>query len=395
MIPRSSYTNGRDSLTSHQVCETGNGHNQKLDFTKWTMAHGHFALMGGFTIGVPLTTDDGLFLDESQDSREVVSLRPQQLFALFEKEVHSQARFDLFTHISEAQIKQFHEYYSIQHMFVLLRLLTFVWYCYQRQRLGLETSPLEVVTVGHVFMAVLIEIFWWDKPPYLRLPVQNLDRQALCQAIPGLERELYGLAAAREKKTVDAYTSSPDFRIIQWSPSQDIVVGLKYHTNYRVLIVFGLCTCHSAILMMRSVFRLSFPTPNESDIWDMCSACLGGFGLILFVNAALDLPAQHISEKFPKFMKFMKFMKRHGVILESTPAKDARDRAFGEPFNLVVQWVGAALLMWHTSLVLVAAINFRQASEGIYAVGPGDISKFDVVISWKASEEYGRSTTGV
>jgi hypothetical protein len=181
--------------------------------------------MGGFTVGDPLTINDGPSLDESQDSQEVVSLRPQHLFALFEKEVHNQARFDLFTHISEAQIKQLHEYSSIQHVLVLGRLLTFVWYCYQRQRLGLETSPLEVLTVGHVFMAVLIEIFWWDKPPYLRLPVQNLDRQALYQAIPGLERELDGLAADRGKKTVGAYKNRRRLHVV--SRLQDYPVAAK------------------------------------------------------------------------------------------------------------------------------------------------------------------------
>jgi hypothetical protein len=75
----------------------------------------------------------------------------------------------------------------------------FVWYCYQRQHLGLETSPLEVLTVGHVFLTVVIEIFWWNKPPYLRLPIQNLDRQALCQAVPGLEQELEEVVATQGK----------------------------------------------------------------------------------------------------------------------------------------------------------------------------------------------------
>jgi hypothetical protein len=38
-------------------------------------------------------------------------------------------------------------------------------------------------------------------------------------------------------------------------------------------------------------------------------------------------------------------------------------------------------LFAHTTvLVVVAGINFRQASEGVYAVGPGDISKFNTTI---------------
>jgi hypothetical protein len=66
MILRPSYTNGRDSLTSHQVCETGDGYTQQLDFTNWTMAHAHCALMGGFTVGVPPTANDEPSLNESQ-----------------------------------------------------------------------------------------------------------------------------------------------------------------------------------------------------------------------------------------------------------------------------------------------------------------------------------------
>jgi hypothetical protein len=239
MIRSPSYNNGRDSLASHQVCETSDGYNQRLDFTKFTMAHGHFALMGGFTVSVPPTTDDGLFLSESLESQEVVSLRPQQLFALLEKDDPRKARFDLFTQISDVQIKQLHEYSSTGHLVTIFgRLLMFAWYWYQRLHSKLETSPLEVLTVGHIFMAVLIEIFWWDKPPYLRLPIQNWDREALCQAIPGLERELKEVFAAQGKETVDAYTS-PTFRVLQWLPGQfgwlpskhHDTVGLRIHAN--------------------------------------------------------------------------------------------------------------------------------------------------------------------
>jgi hypothetical protein len=210
----------------------------------------------------------------------------------------------LFTQISESQIKQLHEYSSTQHLVTIIRLLMFVWHCYQRQQLGLETSPLEVLTVGHVFMVILIEIFWWDKPPYLRLPVHNLDRQALCQAIPGLEQELDELAAARGKKTVNAYTSFPNSRVLLWLPTQDNVVGLRGRARWhsRSLIVFSLSACHSAILLF-PVWRLSFPTPAETVFWEVCVAGLFLVSALVVVVAALDVIAGHVLEKAPGFMK--------------------------------------------------------------------------------------------
>ena len=354
IILRPSYTNRRDSLTSHQVCETGDGCTRRVDFTKFTMAHGHFALMGGFTVGVPLTANDEPSLDESQDSPEVVSLRLEQLFALLEKKDHRKARFDLFTQISESQIKQLHEYSYIQHLVTIVRLLTFVWHCYQRQHLGLETSPLEVLTVGHVFMAIMIEIFWWNKPPYLRLPIQNLDRGALCQAIPGLEQELDGRAAARGKKTVDAYTSSPNFRVLQWLPSQDKVVGLKSHSNFPAAIVSVLCACNSAIIWFPD-WRLKFPTVEETLIWNN----------IVFFMLILGAPFIPISI---------------ALHIADRADPEVQNELSERDFEGMVLQVGLTCLMLTTTLVVLAAINFRRASEGIYAVGPGDISKFNVTI---------------
>ena len=382
IILRPSYTNRRDSLTSHQVCETGDGCTRRVDFTKFTMAHGHFALMGGFTVGVPLTANDEPSLDESQDSPEVVSLRLEQLFALVEKKDHRKARFDLFAQISENLIKQLHEYSYIQHLVTMVRLLSFVWHCYQRQRLGLETSPLEVLTVGHVFMAILIEIFWWNKPPYLRLPIQNLDRQALCQAIPGLEQELDGRAAARgkkhyriqrcpvhnrwaltqcEKKT--AYTSSPNFRFLQWLPSQDKVVGLRSHANFPAIIVSVLCACHSAIIWFPE-WRVEFPTYAETCIWDNLMFFLFASGAVYIPGfIAIDIASRALFE----------VSVREGFGLDDFKLSERN-------FEDLFESVELTCLITTTTLVVLATINFRRASEGIYAVGPGDISKFNVTI---------------
>ncbi|KAM0694993.1 hypothetical protein Q7P36_005349 [Cladosporium allicinum] len=340
------------------------------------MAHGYFALMGGFTVGVEPS------LNESQDSPEVVSLTLEHLFTLVEKKDHRKARFDLFTQISESQIKQLHEYSYIRHLVTMVRLLSFVWHCYQRQHLGLETSPLEVLTVGHVFMAILIEIFWWNKPPYLRLPIQNLDRQALCQAIPGLEQELDGLAAAQGRTTVDAYTSSSNFRVLQWQPSQDKVVGLRSHANFPATIVFALCACHSYILLLPE-WRLTFPTSRETLIWRQIAAFpfFSGALIVPFCVAWLALshaPLQriidHILPELP--------VEQYGAIQEGTPREHVNFPflPYRIDFGDLLLSVGATLFTLATLLVVLAAINFRRASLGVYAVGPGDISKFNVTI---------------
>jgi hypothetical protein len=217
--------------------------------------------MGGFTVGVPSTTDDGLPLHESPESQEVVSLTPRQLFALSEKEDPRKARFDLFTQVSEVQIKQLHEYSSTGALLATIgRLLMFVWYCYQRQHLGLETSPLEVLTVGHVFKAVVIEIFWWNKPPYLHLSIQNLDQQALCQAVPGLREELEDVAAAQGKKTVEAYKSFRNFKSNQWLLDQIFCPPANF---YGVIINLILL----AIQDFTNLFMLLMYTQVFTDRW--------------------------------------------------------------------------------------------------------------------------------
>jgi hypothetical protein len=362
------------------VCETGDGYNQRLDFEKWTTAHGHFALMGGFTVGIPTTTDDRLPLYDSPGSQKVLSLKPRQLFALFEKEDPRKARFDLFTQVSEAQIKQLHEYSSTGHLITIIgRLLMFVWYCCRRQHLGLETSPLEVLTVGHVFKAVVIEIFWWNKPPYLRLPIQNLDRQALCQAVPGLDRELEDVAAAQGKNTVGAYMSLRNFRVHQWLTNQPVWrlthfdgVGLGIHANYRTFIVSGLCACHSAIIVLPTWrMGLGHIAGGHFDFYLASSA------IIAFV-AALDTVAWHLSDKIPKFRKL------HNNIWGYTPLSDIQDDTVASHVNYAMDstifFSGTPILVFNAAAVLFNGLNFRQASKGIYAVGPGDVPEYDLDI---------------
>jgi hypothetical protein len=381
MILSPSYTNGRDLLTSPQVCETGDGYNQRLDFAKFTMAHGHFALMGGFTVGVPPTTDDGLPIHENSESQEVVSLRPQQLFALFEKEDPREARFDLFTQISEVQIKQLHEYSSTGHLVTISgRLLMFVWYCYQRQHLGLETSPLEVLTVGHVFLTVVIEIFWWNKLPYLRLPIQNLDRQALCRAVPGLEQELEEVAAAQGKNTVDAYMSFQNFRLagqLLWPPTQFDKVGPKINASYRAVIVFGLSACHIAILLLPT-WRVNL---SDTEAWRKnleyaFRICAG-----IAVVAALDTVVRHIWRKSPKFRKL------YDGIEDATPVNGTIGGAASYAIytiSLILSLGPNArtniLICLYAAAVAMAVSEVYRASEGVYAVGPGDVPKYDLNI---------------
>ena len=338
------------------------------------MATGHFAHMGGFTVGVPLPTEDWLPIHENSESQEVVSLRPQQLLALFEKEDPREARFDLFTQISEVQIKQLHEYSSTGHLVTISgRLLMFVWYCCQRQHLGLETSPLEVLTVGHVFMTVLIEIFWWNKPPYLRLPIQNLDRQALCRAIPGFEQELEEVVAAQGKKTVDAYVSFRNFRLagqLLWPSTKFDTVGLKIHASYRAVIVFGLSACHIAILLLPT-WRVN---TSDTEAWRRNLEYSFLFCAVIAVLSALDTVVRYILEKYPEFWK-----DAYGG------DKPIGDGPVSATITYLILGLGPIarthiLVCMYAVAVAMAGSEIHQAPEGVYAVGPGDVPKFNLTI---------------
>lgn len=326
--------------------------------------------MGGFTLRPPVTAEQSPSLVEKQADIEPVFLKPVHLLALLDTNDPTKARFDLFSHVSASQITEVQESSSTGTIVTIVtRLLVFVYNCCQRQQSGLDLSPLEVITVGHVFLALCIEVFWWHRPAYLRPPGIYLDQETLCQALPGLRAELEERHEARGKNAVDAYTSAPTFNVLQWLPKQDNGIGLRIHANYRAVVVFGLTACHSAAMLHMS-WHTTFPTATEHQLWYSFLGYSFILSITVAIAAALDTAARHMSQRSPRVREW------YGAVLDGTPDEDqkvGRAGAVRKAINeLILLPAVIPVLMCLAALAIIAGINFRQSSGGIYVAGPGD-----------------------
>jgi hypothetical protein len=133
--------------------------------------------------------------------------------------------------------------------------------------------------------------------------------------------------------------------------------------------VFSLGACHIAILT-RARWLVSFPSDFEFFAWQYLSDC---FMLNIFftVLTALDTVVRHIAEKSPRLRRL------YGAFEDDTPTERRESGANNELF-IFVGW--ATVSMIYAANVVVAIINFRQASKRIYAVGPGDVPKYGFTI---------------
>ena len=329
--------------------------------------------MGGFTLNPPLTeADENPSLLEKQENVEPVSLKPVQLLALLDTNDPTKARFDLFGHVSATQIKQVQESASMGYITTIItRLLMFVYHCHKRQQSNLDLSPLEIITIGHVFLALVIEIFWWHRPAYLRPPGIDLDQETLCQALPGLKQELEDRRnAARAKNSVDAYTSAPSFNVLQWLPQQDNGIGLRIHANYRAVVVFGLTACHSALMLYLS-WHTTFPTPTEHQLWYSFLGYSFILSILIAILAALDTAARHVSQRSPRIREL------YGAVLDGTPDEEQRVGVAGAVRKAINEFIllpaVIPVFMCLAALAMIAGFNFRQPAGGsIYVAGSGD-----------------------
>jgi hypothetical protein len=260
-------------------------------FEKWTMAHGHFVRMGGFVVELHNDTPS---IVESTKCPETVSVRVQHFLDLVNNT--AEPRFDLLQEASKADIKQVHDALATNVlMSFLLRLLPFAYYSIRRRHRALEISPLEVFAVAYIFMAVCIQIFWWDKPQFLRKGV-ILKRGILCQLTKDFGSELS--AAAKVTPVATAYPLILPARLgfVQWHSQDDNHINLRIHETYRDLIVTSIAVCHATIMLLPQ-WGLRFDTAGERIWWRMPLKAMTILSSIFFFLMSLDLVGTKLSER--------------------------------------------------------------------------------------------------
>ena len=91
---------------------------------------------------------------------------------------------------------------------------------------------------------------------------------------------------------------------------------------------------------------------------------------LVAIAAALDTAARHMSQRSPRVREW------YGAVLDGTPDEDqkvGRAGAVRKAINeLILLPAVIPVLMCLAALAIIAGINFRQSSGGIYVAGPGD-----------------------
>jgi len=330
------------------------------------MAHGHFARMGGFVVELP---DDTPSFVESTRCPKTVSVRAQHLLDLVNNT--AEPRFDLLQKASKADITQVHNALATNVLMAfLLRLLPFAYYSIRRRHRALEISPLEVFAVAHIFMAVCIQIFWWDKSQYLRKGI-TLDRSTLCRLTKGFDSELS--AAAKGMPVATAYPLVLPARLgfVQWHQQDDNHLDLRIHATYRDMIVTFIAACHATIMLLPQ-WGLKFHTASERIWWQTPLKAMTILSGILFWLMTLDLIGRKLSER-PGWFRFRKIWgaKLCGWKPEDAPPGVANSVRWYLHHGLPL-WATAYLVL--TTIVLgVAVVDLLvRPQSGIFVVGPGD-----------------------
>jgi hypothetical protein len=136
---------------------------QRIDAaSRWTMTHGFYAGMGGFTIEF-----DNSIIPECASfipSRRRLTLTPRGIVLL--------ARCGLLPDISKEEITDKSKADSIAKSIACLQATWFTIQIIARLVLKLPVTLLEVNTLGHVFAAFVIYVLWWHKPRMISEPTK-------------------------------------------------------------------------------------------------------------------------------------------------------------------------------------------------------------------------------
>ncbi|KAI9462142.1 hypothetical protein F5148DRAFT_1377184 [Russula earlei] len=118
----------------------------------WTVTHGFFALMGGFT--------------EYEGNRPVRVLLPEELRS------YSLTGNGDFPRIARAEIEDKSKGDIVSKMLVILQTGWFVTQCIARGVEGLPITELELVTVAFATLNFVMYLLWWDKPLHVQRGVR-------------------------------------------------------------------------------------------------------------------------------------------------------------------------------------------------------------------------------
>lgn len=133
---------------------------QLQPWRKWTLSHGHFLGMGGFTVVDP---DKRYMKEEEQCAKVLTYGQFEQLLAdpCFE-----------FPDITKAEIQDRSKGDALSKLIAILQSTYFILQCIARTQRGLAITELELVTLALASLNAVTFGFWWHKPLGVQAPVR-------------------------------------------------------------------------------------------------------------------------------------------------------------------------------------------------------------------------------
>ncbi|PVH97159.1 hypothetical protein DM02DRAFT_568364 [Periconia macrospinosa] len=140
----------------------------------WTASHSFYAIMGGFAIST-----EGMEQNFLPGNRRRMALTGEGFQWLAERDPTA------IPDISEAEIQDKSKASNLAKTIVCLQASWFGVQCCTRWGQGLAVSLLELNTFGHAISALLVYLFWWDKPLDVERPslLHGQNIQGLGQAM--------------------------------------------------------------------------------------------------------------------------------------------------------------------------------------------------------------------
>lgn len=140
------------TLESQKSVSSGDRH-------PWTLAHGFYALMGGFAFEIPEQLPESKkFLPSHTKETWFVDFNGIRLLMK-----HEEYR-GVLPNLSEEEIKSKSKANGLAKALVCIQALWFIAQCITRLAQRMPISLLELNTFGHAICALLIYVLWWEKP---------------------------------------------------------------------------------------------------------------------------------------------------------------------------------------------------------------------------------------
>ena len=218
---------------------------------EWTLVHAEFAVAGGIRLKSP--ESDEIMPKRIESLRKAVESGQIKEPPISKEELNSRSK-------SDGVVK-------------LIALLQITWFGLQalfRAIQHLQVTPLEIMTVAFLVLAVLIYAIWWNRPQDIEYPIiitlQNAEN--------GVETSQGQHVDTKSRGTTKGWFTDERYM------ASNGIGGLYISILVFIAPLFGAIHCLA--------WNATFPTSKEALAWRICAVVTTSLPLLLSAISVLD-----------------------------------------------------------------------------------------------------------